>query len=136
MGYTPTETVEGAGQYSVRGYIIDIFPTKCEYTAKGKCKTDNLPIRIELFGDEIDRMVTFDIMTQRAIEPIDSFTITPSKEILPSSDQLSQIKEEIQTLLEANPDESAKKELTKELASLESDTSCPFFDRFISPMNV
>jgi len=132
MGYTPCETVEGAGQYAVRGYIIDIFPTKCEYMAGGVSKSEQLPIRIELFGDEIDRMATFDIMSQRTIEAIDSFTITPSKEILPTSQGVEQIKEKIEVLLSANPDESAKKELEKELGSLESEAYCPFFDRFIS----
>ena len=132
MGYTPCETVEGAGQYSVRGYIIDIFPTKCEYTVNGVTKADNLPIRIELFGDEIDRMATFDLMTQRTIEGIDSFTVTPSKEIIPTTEQIAEIREEINTLLKGTNDSSAKTELEKELGSLESEASCPFFDRFIS----
>ena len=132
MGYSPCETVEGAGQYSVRGYIIDVFPTKCEYIVNGAPKSSQLPIRIELFGDEIDRMATFDIMSQRTIEAIEEFTITPSKEILPSQSEIEQIKEEINELLSAPPDEGAKKELEKELGSLESDTGCPFLDRFIS----
>ena len=132
MGYTPCETVEGAGQYSVRGYIIDIFPTKCEYSVNGITKTDNLPIRIELFGDEIDRMATFDLLTQRTIEGIDGFTVTPSREIIPTLDTVEKIKEEINTLLKGASDQGAKTELEKELGSMESNTNCPFFDRFIS----
>ena len=132
MGYTPSETVEGPGQYSVRGYIIDVFPTKCEYKVGKNTKTEQLPIRIELFGDEIDRMSTFDILSQRSIESIDSFTITPSKEIIASDIQIKTIKEEINALLMAKPDEAAQKELEKELSAIESGESCPFFDRFIS----
>ena len=132
MGYTPCETVEGPGQYSVRGFIIDVFPTKCEYVVGDETKTEQLPIRIELFGDEIDRMGTFDIMSQRTVESVDSFTITPSKEILPNSISVDAIKTEISTLLSAKPEETAKAELEKELGAIEGGESCPFFDRFIS----
>ena len=132
MGYTPCETVESAGQYSVRGYIVDIYPTKCEYSVKGKTKTDDFPIRIELFGDEIERISTFDISTQRAIENIDSFSITPSKEIIADLDAITKIREEINTLLSSCPNENARTELQKEQASLENGTSHSFFDRFIS----
>ena len=133
MGYTPAETVESPGQYSVRGFIIDIFPTKCEYVSKGVTKTEQLPIRIELFGDEIDRMVTFDILSQRTIEKIDAFSVTPSKEIIASEEAMSRVREEICALLEGCASEESKKELQKELGSLETnDPSLPFFDRFIS----
>ena len=116
----------------MRGYIVDIYPTKCEYTVGKEHKTEELPIRIELFGDEIDRMVTFDITTQRAIENIDSFSITPSKEIIADSESIEKIRSEITTLLASCPEESARVELEKERASLEEGTSLPFFDRFIS----
>jgi len=132
MGYAPAETVEGPGQYSVRGYIIDIFPTKCEYKTDTEVKTDQLPIRIELFGDEIERMSTFDIMSQRSIESITSFTVTPSKEILPTNTHIRFIKDEISKLLEGCDSETTKKELEKELGAIDSGDSCPFFDRFIS----
>ena len=133
MGYTHTETVESPGQFSIRGFIIDIFPTKCEYVASKITKTEQLPIRIELFGDDIDRMGTFDILSQRTIEKIDSFTVTPSKEIIASDEAIAKIKEEIAELIQRARGEEAKKELEKELGSLETnDTSLPFFDRFIS----
>ena len=87
MGYTPASRVEGAGQYSVRGGIVDIFPSKCEYTIGKKVVNEQMPIRIELFGDEIDRMVTFDIESQRAKDKITSFKITPSTEIVANDEQ-------------------------------------------------
>jgi len=132
MGYTNCETVESPGQYSIRGFIVDIFPTKCEYVSKGQTKVEQSPIRIELFGDDIDRMATFDVLTQRTIENIDSFTITPSKEIIASSQSIQQMREEITTLLSSSPSENARTELEKELGSLEDGSSHPFFDRFIS----
>ena len=46
LGYTLCDSVECAGQFSVRGFIIDLFPTKCEYVIKGESKKEQVPIRI------------------------------------------------------------------------------------------
>ncbi|NUP88616.1 MAG: transcription-repair coupling factor [Candidatus Sumerlaeia bacterium] len=54
-GYTRLALVEGRGEFSVRGNIIDIFPP-----------TSPLPIRLDLFGDEIESIRFFDPMTQRS----------------------------------------------------------------------
>ncbi len=132
MGYTATEMVESAGQFSVRGGIIDIFPTKCEFKINGKDIKENAPVRIELFGDEIDRMAVFDVMSQRMTEKIDSFMITPSKEIIPSVEAIEKIKEEIRQLISFATNEDSIKELKKELSSLENGLPVSFFDRFIS----
>ena len=70
-GYSRVEMVEGEGQFAVRGGIIDVFPP------------GDSPLRIELFGDEIDRLGTFDVMTQRfsafSEEPA---TIPPVREVI------------------------------------------------------
>ena len=65
LGYEKTESVEGKGQFAVRGGIIDIFTLNNE-----------LPYRIELFGDEIDSIRTFDTITQRSIEKVNEVEIT------------------------------------------------------------
>ncbi len=74
-GYTRAEMVEGVGQFSMRGGIIDLFSPDCES-----------PIRIELFGDEVDSMSYFDLRSQRRTEKLDAFSLTPSTEILFSDD--------------------------------------------------
>lgn len=72
-GYARTEQVEGAGQYSRRGGILDFFsPIYPE------------PVRIEFWGDEIDSMGFFDVQTQRRTESIKSCSILPAAEVLPS----------------------------------------------------
>ena len=68
-GYIRTETVREAGEYAVRGGIIDIYPPDEEY-----------PIRIDLFGDEIETIKSFDSDTQRTIKTVDSFTLKPVSE--------------------------------------------------------
>ncbi|MCD7731076.1 MAG: transcription-repair coupling factor [Oscillospiraceae bacterium] len=70
-GYTRCDLVEGASQFSVRGSIIDIFPVQ-----------ESAPIRIELWGDEIDTMSYFDAETQRRTEPLESIKISPAAEVL------------------------------------------------------
>ncbi len=64
-GYSRVELVEGPGQFAVRGGIIDIYPPS------------ETPIRLELFGDDIDRMGTFDPVTQRFSEPLSGTVLIP-----------------------------------------------------------
>lgn len=71
LGYERVSKIEGFGQFSIRGGIIDIF--SLEYTN---------PIRIELFDDEIESIRTFDVFTQKSIERIQEFSITPSREFI------------------------------------------------------
>ena len=132
-GYSSCELVESAGQYAVRGGIIDVFPTgSASILVDGEQFTDNLPVRIELFGDEIDRMGLFDPISQRTGAKIEHFSVAPSKEIIASREQVSQIRGFIEELLIKAPTEQAEKELKKELFSIDSQTSYAFFDRYIS----
>lgn len=70
-GYERVDMVEGKGQFSVRGGIIDFFPL-----------TEENPIRIELFDDEVDSVRYFDAITQRSIEKIKSVEINAARELL------------------------------------------------------
>ena len=66
MGYENTSTVETEGQWGRRGDIIDIFPVSSE-----------MPVRIDWFGDEIERIREFDPATQRPLDSIPSALLTP-----------------------------------------------------------
>lgn len=132
MGYAKADLVESAGQFSIRGGIVDIFTTHGEYTVNGCKIRDSVPVRIELFGDEIDRMAIFDVMSQRMSEEIEGFLITPSKEIVLCEQKREEIKEEIRQLLALTNNEDTLRELKKELFALENDLSSPFLDRFVS----
>ncbi|MBQ8392291.1 MAG: transcription-repair coupling factor [Clostridia bacterium] len=131
-GYQLSELVESAGQFAVRGGIIDIYPTgNGDFYLNGE-KRENLPIRIELFGDEIDRMGVFDPITQRMSENVDTCLITPSKEIIADGEQVKRMTEIIDSLLDSCTNESAKAELMRERFSLVHGTSLAFQDKFIS----
>ena len=71
LGYERVSKIEGFGQFSIRGGIIDVF--SLEY---------NNPIRMELFDDEIDSIRTFDVFSQKSIDKIKEFSITPSREFI------------------------------------------------------
>ena len=132
MGYAASEAVESAGMFSVRGGIIDIFPTNCDFKVNGEEKRDGAPVRIELFGDEIDRMAIFDVMSQRMTEKIDSFVITPSKEIIASKEKLAQVREELCQLLAFANNEDSIREIKKEITTIDGELQPSFLDRFIS----
>ncbi len=75
-GYRKSDTVEGAGQFARRGGITDFFPSDAEF-----------PVRIELWGDNVDTISSFDPSSQRRTDILDSCKITPSAEILFDSDE-------------------------------------------------
>ncbi len=68
-GYERQARVEGGGQFSLRGGILDIY-----------LPTDELPYRLEFFDDEIDSIRTFDPISQKSIEKIKKITISPARE--------------------------------------------------------
>ena len=70
-GYERMEIVDGKGQFSLRGGILDIYPP-----------TSALPYRIELFGDEVDSIRTFNVESQRSIEKVKECNIFPAKEMI------------------------------------------------------
>ena len=76
-GYVRVELVEAPGQFAQRGGIVDIYPPHAEYNCGDETKYGSIPVRIELFGDEIDRIGTFDPESQRFIEGIAGFRMTP-----------------------------------------------------------
>jgi transcription-repair coupling factor (superfamily II helicase) len=71
IGYQNVPLVSEKGEYSLRGWIFDIFPS-----------TSETPLRIEFFGDEIDSIKSFDVDTQRSIEDVSEFSLLPAKDPL------------------------------------------------------
>ena len=76
MGYEKEYQVQTMGQFSVRGGILDVFPL-----------TEENPIRIELWGDEIDTIRYFDCESQKSIENIDRVSIYPAAELVLSDEE-------------------------------------------------
>ncbi len=71
LGYRRCSTVVEAGEYAVRGSLVDVYPT-------GGAS----PIRLDFFGREIEAIRTFDALTQRSLGKIDRLALTPSSEVM------------------------------------------------------
>ena len=77
MAYERVSQVQGPGQFAMRGEILDIFPV-----------TEESPVRIDLWGDEIDSIKYFDVESQRSIENIEDITIYPACEYIMDRDTM------------------------------------------------
>ena len=132
-GYERVEVVEGKGEFSFRGGILDVFPPNAVY-----------PYRIELFGDEIDSIRTFNIESQRSIEKIDKFDIFPAKEVIVDEEvkekAINGITEELNSVIENSSKKDEDRvdklrrivnknlEMLKETSTFETiDSYLPFF---------
>ena len=76
LGYVREVQIEGPGQFAVRGGILDVFPL-----------TEEVPVRVELWGDEVDSIRTFDVESQRSIENLQEIEIYPAGELESSKKQ-------------------------------------------------
>ncbi|WCO68423.1 transcription-repair coupling factor [Iamia majanohamensis] len=74
-GYRREPQVEARGEVAVRGSIVDVFPS-----------TEDRPVRIDLWGDEVDRLTEFSVTDQRATDPVRAAAIFPCRELLPTDD--------------------------------------------------
>lgn len=74
MGYEKNYQVEAPGQFSIRGGIVDIFDM-----------TEENPYRIELWGDSVDSIRSFDVLSQRSVENLDSISVYPATELILSA---------------------------------------------------
>ncbi|RII32035.1 transcription-repair coupling factor [Clostridium chromiireducens] len=127
-GYERVEMVEGKGQFSLRGGILDVFPTGSTY-----------PYRVELFGDEIESIRTFNAESQRSIEKVKKIDIFPAKEIIVSEETLKlgrdKIKEEFDKIASNDKGservEKLRKILNKNLEVLEETSSFETIDSYL-----
>ncbi|MGH9210340.1 MAG: transcription-repair coupling factor [Acidimicrobiales bacterium] len=74
-GYRREGVVEHRGEVAVRGSIVDVFPS-----------TADRPVRIDLWGDEVDRLATFSVSDQRSVDDVDEVRIFPCRELLPTAE--------------------------------------------------
>ncbi len=77
VGYERSHQVEEPGQFSIRGDIIDIFDL-----------TEDNPVRIELWGEEIESIRSFDVASQRSIENLQRVSVFPATELILGDDEL------------------------------------------------
>ena len=122
LGYERAENVEGKGQFSIRGGIIDLFMPDSE-----------APVRIELWGDRIDTINYFDTETQRRTDYCEEIKLTPSEEILlDSKEGLAEKIRQKAAKLRSEKSEKAKERLIAEADMLSNGVSLATYDKYIS----
>ena len=127
MGYHFSYTVTKTGEYSHRGSIIDIFPLNYSQ-----------PIRIDLFGDEIDTMKYFDVESQRSGEALDEFKIAPVSELLYNDEDLElALKKLNQFVYDKKPSEYELEKINKDIENLTTHShvdNLTRYAKFFSPV--
>lgn len=119
-GYSRCDLIEGPGQFSVRGGIVDIFPP-----------SSAAPCRLELWGDTIDSLTYFDLETQRRTEPIESIRISPAAEVLfTSSEELCGRIEALAKKLRGRNAAEMRERLEQDCQKLRGGISLSTVDRF------
>ena len=121
-GYESAAQIDGSGQYSIRGGILDFFPPGAEF-----------PVRAEFWGDEIDTLALFDTATQRRLDKVESAVISPAAEAL--AENPAALADRIGVLasgLRGKAAPAAKTVLAAEAEKLKNGQRIGCFDKFIS----
>lgn len=111
MGYERNYQVEAPGQFAVRGGILDVYVL-----------TEDNPYRIELWGDEIDSIRSFDALSQRSIENLDQIKIYPANELILTDQQKEEGIRRIQDEAKQVVEKLRRKLKTEEAARLKDYT--------------
>ncbi len=89
LGYQPAPLIEDKGQYSIRGGIIDIFSP-----------AEKMPVRLELFGDQIETLRTFSVINQRSLDEVSELNLSPAQEIYFNDDNIEKVISEFRKSLQ------------------------------------
>ncbi len=109
MGYEKNYQVEAPGQFSIRGGILDIFDL-----------TQENPYRIELWGEDVESIRSFDVLSQRSIENLESVRIYPATELILTEEQLKTGIQKIEEDAKKQAEALRKEFLTEEAHRLSS----------------
>ena len=120
-GYERCAQIEGPGQFAVRGGIVDVYPAACPY-----------PVRMELWGDTIDTLGYFDLLTQRRTESLEAVAIPPAAEIM--YDDAAALAADIEALANAQRGKNAplvKENLMRDVDRLRGGTHPGSMDKYL-----
>jgi len=118
LGYARFDLIEGRGQFSVRGGIVDV------------ANSEKTGIRIEFWGDEIDSIRNFSISSQRSIQALDKISIYPAHEYILGED-IEQICERIKELPE-NKNQSQKQIIEEDIEQIKTGNYISKIDKYFN----
>ena len=116
-GYTNVTNVVSPGEYSIRGGLVDLFPMGSQ-----------LPYRIDLFGDEIESIKTFDVDTQRTLYPVPEVRLLPAREFPLDDKGRTRFRQRFREVFEGDPAKSGiYKDISAGIASAGIEYWLPLF---------
>jgi len=119
LGFASVDAVDGMGQFARRGGIVDFWSGDTE-----------APIRVEFFGDEIDRIAYFDPISQRTVEMAEEILLLPALEVAIDKAAKERILKSIDALEKHAPSEDARGRLSRDRAVIEAELPFDARDRY------
>lgn len=119
LGYERCTNVEGKGQFAIRGGIIDIFGIN-----------NDMPNRIELFGDTIDRISSFDVSTQRSMGTTKTFSLPFASEFNITENQVNKVIDKLKKLANSKITNEFKSVVLKDIETLENREEKNLVDKY------
>lgn len=120
-GYAGFDSVDGTCQYSVRGGIVDIFPSSAQN-----------PVRIEFWDDFVENIFEFDLVTQRRTEKINEVKITPAAEVLiDSAEKMIEKIKELSASIKGKAVHTSRPALEKDVQELEEKGKLGSYDKYL-----
>ena len=120
MGFARVDTVDGKGQFSTRGGILDFWSGETE-----------APIRVEFFGDEIDRIAYFDPISQRAVGEAEAVKLLPAAEVIVDKSARERMLALTDRLISEAGDGAVREKLERERGVLMAGGTVDFRDRHL-----
>jgi len=97
LGYARVDQVEDAGDFAVRGGLVDVFPSTAKY-----------PVRVEFWGDEVENIRSFSIYSQRSLGPLDSVVLCAAAEEEDARiERISSLLDDAALVVRAEPEQAA-----------------------------
>lgn len=130
LGYQPAPVIEDKGQYSIRGGIVDIYSP-----------AEALPIRLELFGDQIETLRTFSVANQRSLDEVTELNIVPVYEVNFTDDNIEKVISGFRKDLEGRSVLASEvEEIIRSLTSKNYFPGCEFllpycYEHLVSPLD-
>lgn len=122
FGFERTENVEGKGQFAVRGGIIDVF-----------CINNDLPFRIEFFGDDVDSIRTFDTITQRSIDTVKKIDMSQVSENYVTQEKVEAVISELKKFCnEGNISEELKGNILEDIEKIKNGSLDNLIDKYFN----
>ncbi|MBE6634455.1 MAG: transcription-repair coupling factor [Ruminococcaceae bacterium] len=136
-GYVRVDLVDSPGQFAVRGGILDVYPPYGSFLdADGGMQNGAYALRVELFGEEIDRMGLFEPETQRMTQTVEAAEFPPARELICGKETLERLKKAITAQHRATGNQRACEELLRERAAVDAALSgsaeISFLDKYIT----